>query len=73
MKNDLANKLKKYSLRELQQKIKQIDLAQMSFSELGELTSNLFNEVYKQIQPIRDEMNKKYLEMKKQENLKKAS
>lgn len=74
MKNDIINELKKCSLEELQEKIKKIDLTRFSFFELTSLRGDIFNEVFHQLKPINDEANKKYLEMKKEEqNIKKAS
>ncbi len=73
MKNNIVNKLKKCRLDELQKTLSQTNLKQFSFHELGHIVGDIFNEVYHQLQPARDEMNQKYLEMKKQENLKKAS
>ena len=73
MKNNIINKLKKCRLDDLKTTIKQMDFEKLSFNELVHITGDMFNEVYHQLQPIRDEMNRRYLKMKEQENLKKAS
>lgn len=73
MNTKILTKLKNCTLEELQDQIKKINLSEMTFFELGDLRGDIFNILYHQLKPLSDEMNKKYLEMKKQENLKKAS
>lgn len=74
MKNNLPEFIKKCPLEDLEKKLKTIDLTRLNFFELGNLLGDIYNEVYYQLKPISNEMEKKYLEMKEhEENLKQAS
>ena len=73
MTKKILEDLKSCPLQELSKKLSQQDLSKFSFDELANLTGDIMNVVYYQIKPLRDQTNQKYLEMKEQENLKKAS
>ena len=73
MKNKTIDNLKKCSLEGLKEKIKSADLTKLSFFELTDIVGDIYNELYFQLQPLREEMDKKYLEMKKEKAFKKAS
>ena len=69
----ITDELRNCPLQELSKKLSQQDLSRFSFDELANLIGNIMNVVYHQIQPLREQANQKFLEMKEQENLKKAS
>ena len=69
----IIDDLKSCPLQDLSKKLSQQDLSKLSFNELANLTGDIMNLVYHQIQPLREQASKKFLEMKEQENLKKAS
>ncbi len=73
MNSKIPEYLRKCPIGDLEEAIKKIDLSKLDFFELGDLRGSFYDELYYQLKPISDEMEKKYLEMKKQENLKKAS
>lgn len=75
MKSEILKNLKRCPLEDLEKEIKKIDLSKLDFFELADLRGGFYNELYFQLKPISDEMERKYLEMKRQEkeNLKQAS
>ena len=73
MIKEIVNDLKACPLQDLSKNLSQQDLSQFSFNELANLIGDIMNLVYHQIQPLREQASKKFLEMKEQENFKKAS
>jgi len=75
MKNKIPEYLKGCPIEDLRKEITKIDLSKLGFFELAELRGSFYNELYYQLEPISEEMQRKYLEIKRQEkeDLKEAS